>query len=102
MGDYLHFYLALGAIPLGLCILVANIFIGPAKLEPIPEGYVPKEHEYHRHPIARWFASVYPSYQQCYEIMLHRDWQLDKGRRQLQLREEVKRLMREDGDYAAY
>ena len=63
-------------VPLGAIATYCNIFIGPAKLEPIPEGYVPKEHEYHRHPIARWFASVYPSYQQCYEIMLHRDWQL--------------------------
>merc|ERR1712117_678562 len=70
---------------------------------PIPDGYLPKEHEYYPHPIRRWFARyVYPTYQEVYEVQLHRDWELDKKRRQQQLREEAKRLMRKDGDYASY
>ena len=63
-------------IPIGAVITYVNVTMGPATLEPIPEGYVPKEHEYHRHPIQRFFAGwVYPSYQQDYEVVLHRDWQ---------------------------
>lgn len=46
--DLLHFYLLVGAIPFGLISLYANVFIGPAQLAPIPEGYVPQEHEYYR------------------------------------------------------
>jgi NADH dehydrogenase (ubiquinone) 1 beta subcomplex subunit 5 len=38
----------LGAIPLGLLTLYVNIFIGPATLVPIPEGYIPQDHEYER------------------------------------------------------
>lgn len=46
MKDYLHFYFLLGAIPVGIVITWVNVFIGPATLEEIPEGYVPKEWEY--------------------------------------------------------
>ena len=38
----------LGAIPLGLGVVAINVFVGPAKLAPIPEGYDPKPHEYYR------------------------------------------------------
>lgn len=46
--DYLHFYVMLGAIPLSLITLYVNVFIGPATLSEIPEGYVPKHWEYFR------------------------------------------------------
>lgn len=46
--DLLHLYTFVGAIPLGLISLYANLFIGPAELAPIPEGYQPKEYEYYR------------------------------------------------------
>ena len=44
LKDYIHFYIMLGAIPLGLIVALANIFKGPAVLKPIPEGitYVEK------------------------------------------------------------
>lgn len=48
MKDYFHFYFLLGAIPVGIGITLANVFIGPATLEEIPEGYIPKEWEYHQ------------------------------------------------------
>lgn len=44
--DYIHLYFLLGAIPVGITITLINVFIGPATLEEIPEGYVPKEWEY--------------------------------------------------------
>ncbi|KAB7502159.1 NADH dehydrogenase [ubiquinone] 1 beta subcomplex subunit 5, mitochondrial [Armadillidium nasatum] len=47
--DYLHFYLMVGIIPLTLLVTYCNIFIGPAELREIPEGYVPKKWEYYRH-----------------------------------------------------
>lgn len=46
--NHLHFYFMLGAIPCGLGILYANVFIGPATLSEIPEGYTPKHWEYSR------------------------------------------------------
>ena len=75
--NLLHMHFMAWLIPMGAIVTYVNVTIGPATLEPIPEGYVPKEHEYHRHPIARFFAGwVYPSYQECYEVQLHQHWQL--------------------------
>lgn len=45
--DLLHFYFFLGAIPATAFILYVNLFIGPAKLAEIPEGYTPEPYEYH-------------------------------------------------------
>ncbi|KAK7074407.1 NADH dehydrogenase [ubiquinone] 1 beta subcomplex subunit 5, mitochondrial, partial [Halocaridina rubra] len=45
--DMFHFYVMLGAIPLGALTLAVNIFIGPAKLAPHPEDSVPKYWEYY-------------------------------------------------------
>jgi len=46
--DHLHFYTLLGLIPgLGI-VFYTNVFIGPAKLAEIPEGYVPKNYEYYQ------------------------------------------------------
>jgi len=38
----------LGMIPGLATVFLVNVFIGQPKLAPIPEGYVPKEHEYHK------------------------------------------------------
>ena len=46
--DFLHFYVMLGVIPLSILTFVVNVFVGPATLEPIPEGYEPKYWEYER------------------------------------------------------
>lgn len=45
--DLLNFYTLLGVIPSTLVILGLNLFVGPAKLAEIPEGYVPEHWEYH-------------------------------------------------------
>lgn len=46
--DTLHFFVMLGVIPITAIVLYVNVFIGPATLTPIPEGYTPKHWEYHR------------------------------------------------------
>lgn len=45
--DMLHFYTMLGLIPLGSLVFLINVFVGPAKLAPIPEDYTPKNWEYY-------------------------------------------------------
>ena len=51
--EILAFYGIIVAAPLIAISTYCNIFIGSAKLKPIPEGYEPKEEEYERHPITR-------------------------------------------------
>jgi NADH dehydrogenase (ubiquinone) 1 beta subcomplex subunit 5 len=46
--DMAHYYFMVGLIPVGLIVFYANVFIGPAKLAEIPEGYEPKHWEYCR------------------------------------------------------
>lgn len=46
--DLTHFYLMLGIIPAAAVVFYSNLFIGPAQLTEIPEGYTPKHWEYHR------------------------------------------------------
>lgn len=46
--DMLHYYVMIGLIPVTAVVMYANIFIGPATLSEIPEGYTPKHWEYHR------------------------------------------------------
>lgn len=48
---FLHGVICLA--PFVAIVAYANIFQGPAKLRPIPEGYEPKDYEYERHPISR-------------------------------------------------
>lgn len=48
LKDYAHLYVCVAAIPIGIIIFYANVFVGPATLSEIPEGYVPKHWEYYR------------------------------------------------------
>jgi len=57
--DLVHYYVLVGVIPLTLLVTYINVFIGPAKLAPIPEGYRPKHWEYHQ---VSYLVYVYNSY----------------------------------------
>ena len=58
LREYMAFYLTIVATPFLALSAYANIKIGSAKLQPIPEGYVPKEEEYERHPISRYYSGI--------------------------------------------
>lgn len=46
--DMFHYYFMVGAIPVTAVIFYSNVFIGPATLAEIPEGYEPKHWEYYK------------------------------------------------------
>ncbi|CRK90345.1 CLUMA_CG003985, isoform A [Clunio marinus] len=101
--DMLHYYLMVGAIPVTLLILYTNIFIGPAQLTEIPEDYVPKHWEYHRHPITRFMARhFYASPQQDYEKMLHLLADEQEKMKVRQLEKDIHAKMADRKDYQAY
>lgn len=70
--DLLHFYALIGIIPLGLLTLYANLYIGPAKLAPIPDDYVPKHWEYYR-VIFKYLFVLYEfeNISESYRLPLH-------------------------------
>lgn len=101
--DTLHFYVMLGVIPLGAVVLYTNIFIGPATLSEIPEGYHPKHWEYHRHPISRFISRyIYPSPQQEYEKQCHFIYEEQEKIKLRQLEAQIKEKMGERKDYQAW
>ncbi|KAM5164821.1 NADH dehydrogenase [ubiquinone] 1 beta subcomplex subunit 5, mitochondrial [Mantella aurantiaca] len=96
---YLMYYTLLGAIPASIFITLINIFIGPAELAEIPEGYVPEHWEYYQHPISRWLSrNVFPSVDQSYEKGMAIVYE-ENEKRQLRLYEDIARsAMRKRGD----
>lgn len=101
--DYLHLYTLIGLIPCGLLVIGSNLFIGTAVLKPIPEGYEPKEEEYYKSPITRWFVRhVYKSYQQQYEMRAASIWQDHKRGNIRQLYDEVARVQKLNTDYKGW
>merc|ERR1711872_1111336 len=81
--DDVHFYFK-----------IANLFVGPGELTPIPEGYVPREEEYHRNPITRLITKYLKTgIQETFEVHLHEMWELGKISEMRQLKAEVKRQM---------
>ncbi|GAB1862570.1 NADH dehydrogenase [ubiquinone] 1 beta subcomplex subunit 5, mitochondrial [Camponotus japonicus] len=98
--DWFHFYFLLGAIPVGITITLVNVFIGPATLQEIPEGYVPKEFEYLQHPIKRFLQRYFfPSQQEEYEKYLHYMYHQDQVRKVRLLEDKVHTLMGRNRDY---
>lgn len=98
--DWLHFYIFMGVIPAGLLIFYCNVFIGPATLEPIPEGYIPKQWEYYRHPITRFLARyMFANTQMEYEKLLHNAKVTDNKRRLYLLRQKIMQNVWDHEDY---
>merc|ERR1712080_16150 len=85
-------------LPIGMG---TSLFIGDAKLTPIPEGYEPREEEYEPNPITRYRIKYWPwgTKQQSHEVRMHRFWEVHTLGNQLALKMEVRRLMKQDGDY---
>ncbi|XP_055376881.1 NADH dehydrogenase [ubiquinone] 1 beta subcomplex subunit 5, mitochondrial [Condylostylus longicornis] len=101
--DLLHYFVMLGVIPITAIVMYTNIFIGPAELREIPEGYVPKHWEYHKHPISRFLAQyVYPSPQQEYEKMCHFLYEENEKAQLRKLEAQIKEKMASRNDYQAY
>lgn len=100
MKDWFHFYFLLGAIPVGTTITLVNVFIGPATLQEIPEGYVPKEWEYLQHPIKRFLQRYFfPSQQEEYEKYLYYIYHQDQVRKVRVLEDKVNTAMGQNRDY---
>ncbi|XP_063226115.1 NADH dehydrogenase [ubiquinone] 1 beta subcomplex subunit 5, mitochondrial [Bacillus rossius redtenbacheri] len=101
--DYLHFYVMVGLIPIGLILGYSNIFVGPATLAEIPEGYVPKYWEYYQHPFTRFLARYcFPIPQQEYEKFLHHIYEEEEKRQLRLLQKKILQKMGERGDYQGY
>ena len=101
--DDLHFYFMLGAIPCGLVIIGANLMYSNAQLSAIPEGYTPREEEYHPNPLTRFITKYLKvGYQETYEVHLHNIWEAAKVSEMKQLKSEVKRQMAIQGDYKGW
>lgn len=96
----LHFYTLLGVIPLGLIMAYCNIFIGPAQLAEIPEGYEPRHWEYFKHPIERLFSRyVYGDTDDNYERLVS-CLKMEDERKHLRKQEkQMRHLMYKRGDY---
>ncbi|KAA3669806.1 NADH dehydrogenase (ubiquinone) 1 beta subcomplex subunit 5 [Paragonimus westermani] len=66
-----HFFIMLGVVPCLVLVFCVNLFVGPAELTDIPEGYEPRFWEYYRHPISRLIAKHFtPHPQMLYESTL--------------------------------
>nr|CAG4645178.1 EOG090X0FIE [Leptodora kindtii] len=101
--DLLNFYTLLGVIPSTLVILGLNLFVGPAKLAEIPEGYVPEHWEYHSHPLTRFMAKhVIRSYQQEYEMGLQHIYEEDYKRRLRIAENRIREVMAENQDSQSF
>jgi len=101
--DLIHYYVLVGVIPLTLLVTYINVFVGPAKLAPIPEGYRPKHWEYYQHPITRWMARyIYASPQQQYEKYLHSLYEEDEKFKIRMVANKINDMMKEKSDYKSF
>ncbi|XP_022343602.2 NADH dehydrogenase [ubiquinone] 1 beta subcomplex subunit 5, mitochondrial-like [Crassostrea virginica] len=71
LRDHIILYFWIAAAPVSLMTMY-NMYIGPAELKDIPEGYEPRHWEYYRTPAQRFAHKwIFSSYEQGYEKNLH-------------------------------
>ncbi|XP_033218576.1 NADH dehydrogenase [ubiquinone] 1 beta subcomplex subunit 5, mitochondrial [Belonocnema kinseyi] len=101
--DLLHFYIALGVIPLTIVTFITYVFVGPATLREIPEGYTPKYWEYYRNPITRFFMRTFnQSHQELYERTMHHMYEETQKAKIKGLERKVQSLIKKRRDYQEY
>jgi len=101
--DQAHFFLFLGLAPVLFTVFCANLFVGPAELKDIPEGYEPKEHEYVQGPIQRFFAKyIVVPYHEQYEKNLSVIYDEQKRVEFWQLERKVQQLQNARNDYKGW
>ncbi|XP_051175734.1 NADH dehydrogenase [ubiquinone] 1 beta subcomplex subunit 5, mitochondrial [Leptopilina boulardi] len=101
--DLLHFYIALGVIPLSVLTFVTYVFVGPAQLTETPEGYTPKYWEYYRNPITRFIMRNFiESHQEGYEKTMHMMYEETRKTDLTILQGRVKALIKKRKDYQEY
>uniref|UniRef100_A0AAJ7THQ2 NADH dehydrogenase [ubiquinone] 1 beta subcomplex subunit 5, mitochondrial n=1 Tax=Petromyzon marinus TaxID=7757 RepID=A0AAJ7THQ2_PETMA len=93
------FYLALTGVPAAIIITYINVFVGEAKLAEIPEGYIPENYEYHKHPITRWIVKhVLDPPEKNYEKDMHLIAKEMEKSHHYAIEAKARRLMRDRGD----
>lgn len=127
MMNAVMFWCAVWGIPAFGIAFYNYLFNGEAVLKAIPEGYEPREEEYERHPITRWYitSGISESEQQRLEENMYINWENVNNAQRAQLIMEVsienvpdvvfelcnfqcsllfqvKRVMSQDGDYAGF
>ncbi|XP_055349420.1 NADH dehydrogenase [ubiquinone] 1 beta subcomplex subunit 5, mitochondrial-like [Paramacrobiotus metropolitanus] len=99
----LHFFIMLGVIPLTAFTTYLNMKYGEAELAEIPEGYYPKEWEYHKNPTSRFLVKYWIQQpQEWYERLMHiMSAEMDKMRMS-RLENKIDALQTERQDYQGY
>ncbi|KAL1465747.1 hypothetical protein WDU94_005290 [Cyamophila willieti] len=101
--DFVHFYVMVGAVPCLAVMFLSNIYVGPATLTEVPEGYTPQHWEYHKHPITRFFAKyLHQSPQEVYEKKMARLYEKDELQKMRTLTMKLDELMRSRNDTQVY
>ncbi|OWA51602.1 putative NADH dehydrogenase [ubiquinone] 1 beta subcomplex subunit 5, mitochondrial [Hypsibius exemplaris] len=99
----LHFFVMIAVIPLSLITLYFNLVVGPADLAEIPEGYIPREWEYYKHPVSRFIVKYYQDPpQKCYEQVLQMMYEQADVMRVRRLEAKIDALQAERMDYMGY
>jgi len=101
--DHFMFYTAVGVGVYMAIWLYFEIFVGPAELRDIPEGYEPHWWEYEHHPITQVLCKyIWRNPQMEHEKMLHILQDENNKVTMRKLEERVRMLMFERTDYKAW
>jgi len=101
--DEWHYMFCLVSLPFALFVFYCNVFIGPATLTEIPEGYEPEHWEYYKHPITRGWSYLLDHPEPVeHEMKMSKIYQEILWEEKLIWEKKVKELMRDRQDYKAW